>query len=260
MKKLLLSAAALAILVSPTMAADIAVRAPVTKAPALVAPAAYNWTGFYSASSIGGAWWNIDGTYIAPPPDQHNTSGSRAIYGSSYGAQIQWNSWVFGVEGTYNTILNSDYTTSLSPGVDCLGASAIASRSCQSRIRNFWQAGARIGYAWNNWMAYATGGYANGRIQTQVLTTTAPTLVTSFTSERHGGWYAGGGVEVFVGRWFWSDTILGLEYQHVQFDTERHVDLLGVAANTRDVDATMDIVRARLTFKFTPGGAITAAY
>jgi hypothetical protein len=92
----------------------------------------------------------------------------------------------------------------------------------------------------------------------------APNTVTSFTSQRHGGWYAGGGLEVFVGRWLFSDTILGVEYQHVEFDTVRHVDLLGVAANDRDMNASMDLVQARLTFKYSLGAfggrAVTAAY
>jgi outer membrane immunogenic protein len=259
MKKLFLSVAALTVMVAPAFAADMAVRPQITKAPLAAAPVAYNWTGLYSTTNVGGTWWNIDGTFTTAPFSQHNTSGSRAILGSSYGAQYQWNNWVIGVEGGYTSILlNSDYTQSLSPSADCLAGTA--NRTCESRIRNYWQVGGRLGYAWNNWMAYGTGGYANGRVQTQVLVTSAPNTVSSFTSERHGGWYAGGGLEVFVGRWFWSDTILGLEYQHVQFDTLRHVDLLGVAANNRDVDASMDLVQARLIFKFTPGGAISAAY
>jgi outer membrane immunogenic protein len=51
----LLSAAALvAMFVGPAAAADLPVRAPVLKAP--VAAPIYNWTGFYTASSVGGQW------------------------------------------------------------------------------------------------------------------------------------------------------------------------------------------------------------
>ncbi len=112
-------------------------------------------------------------------------------------------------------------------------------------------------------MAFASGGYANGRIETQTFVTSAPTTFTSFTSQRHDGWYAGGGVEMFVGHWLWSDTIIGLEYQHVEFNTERHVDLLGTAANNRDVSGSMDLVQARITFKYSLGALtapVTAAY
>jgi outer membrane immunogenic protein len=261
MKKLIISVAAFTALAVPALAADMAVR-PITKAPVAAAPAAYNWSGFYSATTVGVSWWNVDGTYLAIPTDHHNTSGSKAFWGGYYGAQYQWGNWVLGVEGGYSKFFDSDFETSLSPGADCLASTA--NRTCESRIRNYWQAGGRVGYAWNNWMAYASGGYANGRIQTAVLVTSAPTTVASFTSQRNGGWYAGGGVDVFVGNWLSSDIILGVEYQHVEFDTKLHTDLLPIVAQNRNVSGTMDLVQARLTFKYSLGifgaGPVTAAY
>jgi outer membrane immunogenic protein len=187
---------------------------------------------------------------VGGPPDHHNTSDSKFLLGGSYGAQYQWNNWVVGIEAGYTGLFNSDYGTSLSPTGDCLAS--VANRTCESRIRNYWQAGGRLGYAWNNVMAFASGGYANGRIQTQTFVTSS-NLITSFTSARHDGWYAGGGVEMFVGHWLWSDTIIGLEYQHVEFGTERHLDELGSPANTRDVSGSMDLVQARITFKYSLG-------
>jgi outer membrane immunogenic protein len=262
MKKLLISAAALTALAGPALAADMAVR-PITKAPVAPVSAAYNWSGFYSVTTAGGAWWNVDGDYVAAPFDHHNTSDSKFILGSFYGAQYQWNNWVIGVEAGYSALFNSDYASTLSPSADCLAS--VANRTCESRINNYWQAGGRIGYAWNNWMAFASGGYANGRIQTRTLVTSAPTTtLTSYTSDRHDGWYAGGGLEMFVGHWLWSDTIIGVEYQHVEFDTKRHLDVLGTAATARDVSGSMDLVQARLTFKYNLGalgaGPVTAAY
>lgn len=260
MKKLLISVAAFTVLAGPALAADMAVR-PVTKAPAMVAPAAYNWTGFYSATTLGGAWWNVDGDYVAIPTDHHNTSASKFNLGSFYGGQIQWNNWVIGVEAGYSGLFNRDFETTLSPSADCLASTA--NRTCGSRIRNYWQAGGRLGYAWNNWMAYASGGYANGRIQSEVLVTSAPNTVASFTSQRHDGWYAGAGVDVFVTKFMWSDLILGLEYQHIEFNNVRHVDLLPVVAQNRDMSGSIDLVQARLTFKYSLGalgGPITAAY
>jgi outer membrane immunogenic protein len=262
MKNLLIRVAALTVLAVPAFAADMAVRPAITKAPALAATAAYNWSGFYSATTVGGNWWNVDGDFVAAPTDHHNTSGSKFLLGSSYGAQYQWNNWVIGVEAGYTALFNSDYATSLSASADCLASTA--NRTCEARIRNYWQAGGRVGYAWNNVMAFASGGYANGRIQSQVLVTSAPNTVTSFTSERHDGWYAGGGVEMFVGRWLWSDTIIGVEYQHVEFNTRRHVELLSTAVNNRDMSASMDLIQARITFKYSLGalgaGPVTAAY
>ena len=79
----------------------------------------------------------------------------------------------------------------------------------------------------------------------------------SFGGARHDGWYVGGGVEYMVTK----NIIIGLEYQHFDFDTERHcsngiANPCGLAgAGTlplfvRDVGLSMDVVSARLTFKF----------
>jgi outer membrane immunogenic protein len=262
MKRTLITAIAVAALASPTLAADLPVRGPVMKAPPPVA-AVYNWTGFYSATVVGGGWEEIDGTYVNFAGGNHNTSQSRGWWGSAYGAQYQWNNIVLGVEGAYSTPFNSDFGTSLSPSADCLGGAAgVADRTCESRIRNYWTVGGKLGVAWNNWLFYGTGGYANGRVQTATFVTSAPATLTSFTSERHTGWYAGVGLDVFITKIWWSDLILGVEYQHVAFDTRLHADLLPGATgiNNRDVDASLDVVRAKITFKFTPGGVVQARY
>jgi outer membrane immunogenic protein len=258
MKKIFLSAAALIALAAPALAADMSVR-PITKAPPMVSAAGYNWTGFYTASTLGGAWYEVNGTYVQPPRDGHNSDDSSGIYGSHIGIQYQWSNWVIGVEGGYNTLFNGDdWGSTSSPSADCIG-SGVAGSSCQGRVRNYWTVGGKLGMTFGNWMIYGTGGFANGRVQTRTLnTTTTPNALIDFTSERHDGWFAGVGADLFVTKFLYSDLIIGVEYQHVEFDTERHFDLtraaVGVNAFTRDVDANVDVVRAKATFKWTPGG------
>src|SRR5215213_1885477 len=171
MKKILLSAAALIAFAAPALAADMAAR-PITKAPPMVAAAGYNWSGFYTASSIGGAWYDVQGTYVQTPPvgDNHNADDSAGIYGSHVGFQYQWNNFVLGVEGGYNTLFNSDdWGSSASPSPDCIASTA--GRLCQAQVRNYWTAGGKLGMAFGNWMIYGTAGYANGRIRTQTVLT-----------------------------------------------------------------------------------------
>jgi outer membrane immunogenic protein len=258
MKKIFLSAAAFIALAAPALAADMSAR-PITKAPPMVSAAGYNWTGFYTASSIGGAWYEVNGTYVQPPRDGHNSDDSSGIYGSHVGIQYQWSNWVIGVEGAYHTLFNGDdWGSTSSPSADCIG-SGVAGSSCQGRVRNYWTVGGKLGMTFGNWMIYGTGGFANGRVQTRTLnTTTTPNALIDFTSERHDGWFAGVGADLFVTKFLYSDLIIGVEYQHVEFDTERHFDLtraaVGVNAFTRDVDANVDVVRAKATFKWTPGG------
>jgi len=249
MKVWIVSAVA-ALMGSQAMAADISAPRMVTKAPP---PAAvYNWTGFYTATSVGGVWWDIDGQYANLPNDFHHTEKSKAWYGSHVGAQYQWGNVVLGIEASHSKPFSDDYGSSLSVSADCLGGSAVADRTCQSRIRDYWTVGGKLGFAFNNWLIYGTGGYANGRIQTQTLITSAPTTVTSFTSARHPGWFAGVGVDVFITKFLWSDLIFGVEYQHVEFDTKFHPDVSvsPSTSNDRNVSAALDSVRAKFTFKY----------
>jgi outer membrane immunogenic protein len=253
MYKMLCSAAALAVLCATSaMAADLPVKAPVYKAPP-PPPAAYNWSGFYTASEIGGAWASVDGTYVLPPTDGHSADLSRAVYGTYVGAQYQWNNWVLGVEGGWNTIFTGhDWGHTASLTGDCL-ASGPAGFACRDRVNNYWTVGGKLGYAFGNWLVYAVGGFANGRIQTETVDATG--VAFDFTSERHDGWYAGGGVDMFVTKIWWSDLIIGAQYRHVDLGTVRHFDLVTppfgvVNASTRDMSATVDTVVLRATFKY----------
>ena len=86
-------------------AADIPARMPVKATPNEVV--AYNWGGFYTASTLGGGWQNIDGHNAAG--GRHNTDGSRAWTGSVVGLQGQWSNWVLGVEGSYSAPFSSKF-------------------------------------------------------------------------------------------------------------------------------------------------------
>jgi len=249
----------LAMAMAPAIAADIPV-----KAPRLAPVAAYSWTGLYTASTIGIQWWDISGPYVAFPDDNHNTRGSRALFGSHAGYQQQFGNWVLGVEVGYNTGYNPRYTSSNSISADCLGGAIafVADRTCHSRINNYWTAGAKVGWAWDTWMVYATGGYANGRVDT-LTTVTSVGVLTSETTARQSGWYVGVGFDVFVTKFMWSDVILGLEYQHVDLGRVTHIDTLGVAPagdNDRNLRATDDVIRAKLTFKYNFAGPVVARY
>ena len=100
MKKLLLGSSTLvaAMVAGPVMAADIA-RAPVYKAaPALPAPLALTWTGFYVGANCGGAWSrtqtvDVDGLFTWDAKD------SGGFCGGQLGYNFQQDKAVFGFEG-----------------------------------------------------------------------------------------------------------------------------------------------------------------
>lgn len=257
MKQAFAGIAVAALLIAPAFAADIPARMPV-KAPAPVVATVYNWTGFYTATGLGGSWWDVEGTYLngAQIPDsRHNGNATRFNWSSIVGIQYQMGSWVIGVEGAFNSLFGRNFVEVANPTSDCLAGLA-GPQSCLTRVSNIWTVGGRLGYAWDRFMVFGSGGYANGRVQTDRRT--ALGVLADPTSERHGGWYAGGGFEVFVTRFWFSDVIFGAEYQHIDLGNRTHVGL--IASADRDMKATVDTVRARLVFKWTPAGPVVARY
>ena len=111
--------------------------------------------------------------------------------------------------------------------------------------------GPRLGITHGNLLFYVTGGYASAQIQSREYDPyRAAGLGTENWrwAERHNGWFLGGGVEMMLrDRW-----MLGIEYVHIDLDSERH-SLPVVSAQTRQIDGDADIVRVRLSYKFGRG-------
>src|SRR6266446_8054207 len=103
MKKLLLATVALAAqLVSPAMAADWPVMAPAYSPPS--PPAVYSWwTGCYLGGNLGGAWTRAFYTHDNSTVVEDFTFIPKAVIGGGQlGCQYQWDSLVFGLEGTWS--------------------------------------------------------------------------------------------------------------------------------------------------------------
>jgi outer membrane immunogenic protein len=266
MNKLLLGLAAVATLATaPALAADMPVKA----RPAVV-EAAYNWSGFYTASTLGIGWQRVRGDFVDPtlPPDRHNANRTTGWYDSHIGFQWQFNSIVIGAEGAWATPLDRAFGGTFSPSPDCFGASAIPNRICESRVSSVWSAVAKLGLAFDRWMIYGVGGWASAKIETRDrVANTGLVNVQENTDYRHKGWVAGIGADWMVGKFLFSDIIFGLEYRHYSFDTVRHFPVnvtfappIAFPGDVRDVRATLDVVSAKLTFKWTPVAAVVAKY
>lgn len=177
------------------------------------------------------------------------------------GAQYQWKNIVFGVEAGYN-FMGKDYASTNAPSADRLNNPAFVGLRCSSRVDDLWTIGGRLGFAWDKLMVFGTGGYASGRILSQT-TIIAPPSTIDQTGDRHGGWYAGAGIEYFVTKLWMSDVIIGAEYQHIELDRKLDISSDGNPNDSRYYRASVDLVRARLVFKFMPGaaaGAVVAKY
>ncbi|MGO9172146.1 MAG: outer membrane protein [Rhodomicrobium sp.] len=192
----------------------------------------YNWTGIYAGVQGGGMW----GTQNLSAPGVHlGTNVDGGVAGGQLGAQFQF----------YNNLVL---------GVDFAGQGSFAdgsapcpnhSYSCDAKIRADIQIVGRAGYALGNFLPYFKGGYAD----TSMRSTATPLYAGFNESHDHSGWVIGGGLDYAVT----PSIVLGVDYSHIEADSVTYSE--GVAGAARNIDATLDTVTARLSYKFTPAAA-----
>jgi outer membrane immunogenic protein len=111
------------------------------------------------------------------------------------------------------------------------------------------------GYAFNNWLVYATGGLAVGGLEhsmTQRRVTVAAANRILSEDDVRAGWTVGGGVEVAVAP-HWS---VGAEYLYMDFGNSTlsfPVQVLGgvtFPASTHVFADTSQVVRAKVDYRF----------
>jgi outer membrane immunogenic protein len=174
MKRILLAGAGVLAMASLANAADLP-RQMYTKAPPPVVAPYYNWTGFYLGINGGGAWgtsnWDSTGGFDV----------SGGMIGGTIGYNWQVNGpWVFGLEGDIDW-------------ANVKGSTATGCVSANCTSENTWlgTARGRIGYAFDRFMPYITGGAAFGNIDA-----TSPGFTGA--SSTQVGWTAGAGLEFAV--------------------------------------------------------------
>jgi outer membrane immunogenic protein len=258
MKKFLLSSVGLAaMLAGPAMAADMPVAAPPPP------PVLYDWSGAYVGANIGGTWYDVDRHFLVGPtpgfptfPD-FSTSDSDTIYGFHAGLQWQWGAWVLGVEAALSGCVSECRSVS---GVLPVTAGFAPNTFGEHKITNLFTLGPRLGYAWDRWMIFATGGWASANLKGAYCNTVSATCdgpgVLGFgsgASRNNNGWYAGGGFDYMVHKGPLVDVILGVEYQHYEVDAQNafcaNPSCSPLTVSDYDLSASGDLVRARLTVK-----------
>jgi outer membrane immunogenic protein len=208
MKKQFIAAVLVAVVPVAATAADLtrADRAPMyTKAPA---PAAVlNWSGCYLGGHVGGAWSNDSYTHDngAGLVEPFTFNPTSFMGGGQLGCQIQVTGLVLGVEGTLSALdLNQTDLSLLSPG-----------RQRSFRLDEMATATGRLGYAFDRWMIYAKGGWADARIDTFAMNPATGVFVDINNWE--SGWTVGGGIE-----WMpWPSIVLGAEFDYYSFTFDR---------------------------------------
>jgi outer membrane immunogenic protein len=202
---------------TPAFAADLT-KAP---APAPVPYAAYNWTGFYGGLEIGGGWATSQETVVTsftsftpsfPPGTVLNSIDYSGVLGGIYGGyNYQINQFVVGIDGDYTW---ADLTGT---GTDVAKDGDIANHN--DLIDWIATVTGRLGYAYDNLLFFAKGGWAwagfSGSTNVVSGTTGAVLTIDQHGNDTHDGWTAGGGIE-----WAFSQHVsFKVEYDYVKFDT-----------------------------------------
>jgi outer membrane immunogenic protein len=242
MKKLLLSTAMLLAVAGAASAADLGT--PYYKAPPAYAPA-WSWTGFYGGVNLGGGW--ARGTETDTVTGLGSISATETLSGVIGGAQIGYNwqvsTFVFGLEADVDGSGES-VTNNFSCAV-LVGGCGV---SVTDRVNAFGTARGRVGWAFDRFLVYATGGFAWQNFSRSV-TVTVPGFIagTASASTTRGGYAVGGGVEAAL----WGNWIGGVEYLYLDTGTWT-ADSVTVGAGTvsQSLRLQNSVVRGRLSYKF----------
>ena len=258
MIRLLVGTVALAFvaLTTPTIAA---------KAPPVVTPPIYNWTGCYLGGNVGwtsahtsGILAIYNGFLLGEPPSSFWLGAGNTpsfIGGGQVGCNYQSGQFVFGIEGDadWRRLSRTGY---LLPGVVASSNGEFGNFSLTSN----WQASlrGRLGYAVDRTLWYATGGIAwtrlsfrgnlsifnddDGDIGTYNIAPVSKTPV---------GWTLGGGVEYAVR----EDVTIGLEgrynrYGSQHFNTLAVPDPAPIFPATGDLNVNSSEIIGKVNFRF----------
>ena len=184
----------------------------------------YNWTGFYVGINGGYGFGKSD--WSAVPTASNKPKGP--LIGGTIGYNYQVGSIVYGLEGDFDW---ADVKGSANCAVGVV---------CETQNRWLATFRGRVGYAFDRWLPYVTGGGAYGNVRANVNVPIAGVTVSS-SSDRLG-WTLGAGLEyAFLSNWSAK-----IEYLYVDlgsFDT-------GPAPIVNNVSFKENIVRAGINYKF----------
>jgi len=224
----------LGLALAPTAdAADMAVKAPLLKAPPKLAP---SWTGCYIGATVGGA--SQRSQYDEPFEggfDPGDNSGTSFIGGGLIGCNYQTGNFVLGLEGDYSGLSKPSgmYFSEFGETTNSYGSHISWMATIRPRL------GVTFGDGSN--LLYATGGAAFTQVHASGIIFIPSGEGHDYSSSRTG-WVAGGGYEkMLTANW-----IIGLEGLFADFGSYTS----GPSGKSAIVHNTVAIGRARLSFKF----------
>jgi outer membrane immunogenic protein len=249
-----IGALALAAAMQPAAAADLAVKAPVYKAPPPIV-AVYNWTGFYIGGNVGYSWGRANTDLLGSARVQvFRTAGPDLVFdsgpvgaglsntsnvngwigGFQAGYNWQQGSWLFGIEADiqasgergdqFLSFVIPAFVAPLAQGVTPATTVTIAA---EHRLNWFGTLRGRLGVLpTDRFVLYVTGGLAYGELESNYLVTLGalgPVAVGSKTTK--AGYVVGAGIEGAL----WDNWTAKAEYLYMDLGT---FDVAGASATT----------------------------
>jgi len=219
-----------------------------------VAGSAYDWSGFYAGGHIGAANSHIRATDVQQPSGGFFTdlvpagtegfsfSDTNIAGGVHAGYQFQSGQFVFGGEATWTfTGIDKTITSPYFPDSD----------TETGKLKHYATVVGRVGYAFDQFLVYAKGGYAGGEVGFRARDNDA--LVTYEQNDWHNGYAVGVGIDYALT----DKLVLGVDYTHIDLGSKTGTGpnvfdngSLGSNPETFKIKARADVVMARLSYKF----------
>jgi outer membrane immunogenic protein len=242
MKKYLLGTVALVALAvaTPAAAADLGARYPV-KAPPPVA-AVWSWTGFYVGVNGGYGWGDSKWSLLPAGLNEgtHHTDGGTI--GGQIGYNWQIGPWVVGLEAQGNWAdFDGSNVSLVAPGF-----------TNRTNIDAFGLFTGKVGYAFNNFMVYATGGAAVQSVDYRYFTTAGGVTAGTADETRWGATVGAGFEYAFAPSWS-----AGLQYNHM-FMGNRDVNFAPAPNASDRIRLDTDVFTGRVNYRF--GGPAISRY
>ncbi|WGJ13662.1 outer membrane beta-barrel protein [Methylocapsa sp. D3K7] len=267
-KKLSILGASLAALCSSAvLAADL----PVAPPPPPFIP--YSWTGIYLGVNLGLGGDRFQYPFsVSAPIIATFASGNASITSSGIigGGQIGYN-WEFannvvlGFETDFDGAAIRGKVTANLNGVLLAALPFGANVQAGSRINYIGTVRGRLGYAWDRFLVYGTGGFAYGQVNSAISASAAigggAAAFTASENNSRTGFAVGGGFEYAVT----NNLTLKTEYLYVNLGTNNIINtsLLGVVGLNVNQKTQVNIARAGINYKFNwfnPIPAVVARY
>jgi outer membrane immunogenic protein len=173
-----------------------------------------------------------DGIYVTNPSlcDDAKLRTKGGLIGGALGWNVQYGTWIFGIEGDYSYAAITGQSN----------ACGNIPHTCGTRLESLGTARGRVGTLFNDWMLYATGGWAFGEVS-------GYSVAKSAGQAMYSGWTIGGGVEKrFAPQWS-----LKLEYLYTDLGG-KDLYQAPVAGFPEHVAYKLNTIRVGINYYFEP--------